>query len=143
MPVLPLTSILHPRFKDMNFLDEDDRNTAISGITAGSVGSDLLDKIIVVHLNGSKSLTTFSISSCSSKDRSILISIEGLLIETKTDTTVIKKMKKVTRENIRRRYERNQSENECVPVLPLASILHPRFMDRSGLSLATKLADQR
>jgi hypothetical protein len=89
MPVLPLALILHPRFKDMNFLDEDDRNAAIellkanalpsiffnSGITAGSVGSDSLDKIIVARLNGSKSLTTFSISSCSSKDRSILISI--------------------------------------------------------------------
>jgi hypothetical protein len=35
-----------------------------SGITAGSVGSDSLDKIIVARLNGSKSLTTFSISSC-------------------------------------------------------------------------------
>jgi hypothetical protein len=49
--------------------------------------------------------------------------MEGLLNETETDTTVIKKMEKVTRENIRRRYEKNQGENECMPVLPLASIL--------------------
>jgi hypothetical protein len=42
-------------------------------------------------------------------------------------------MKKVTREIIRRRYERNQSENECMPVLPLASILHPRFKDMNFL----------
>jgi hypothetical protein len=35
----------------------------------------------------------------------LLKKMEGLLIETKTDTTVIKKMKKVTRENIRRRYK--------------------------------------
>ena len=59
----------------------------------------------------------------------LLKKMEGLLIETETDTTVIKKMKKVTRENIRRRYENNQGENECMPVLPLASILHPRFKD--------------
>ena len=52
----------------------------------------------------------------------LLQKMEGLLIETETDTTVIKKMKKVTRENIRRRYEKNQGENECMPVLPLASI---------------------
>jgi hypothetical protein len=52
----------------------------------------------------------------------LLKKMEGLLIETETDTTVIKKMKKVTRENIRRRYENNQGENECMPVLPLASI---------------------
>ena len=63
----------------------------------------------------------------------LLKKMEGLLIETETDTTVIKKMKKVTRENIRRRYERNQSENECMPVLPLASILHPRFKDMNFL----------
>jgi hypothetical protein len=62
----------------------------------------------------------------------LLKKMEGLLIETENDTTVIKKMKKVTRENIRRRYERNQSENECMPVLPLASILHPRFKDFEG-----------
>jgi hypothetical protein len=64
-----------------------------------------LDKIIVARLNGSKSLTTFSISSCSSKDRSILISIAFL----------------------------NQGENECMPVLPLALILHPRFKDKKCL----------
>jgi hypothetical protein len=52
-----------------------ERNQSENEITAGSVGSDSLDKIIVARLNGSKSLTTFSISSCSSKDRSILISI--------------------------------------------------------------------
>ena len=45
----------------------------------------------------------------------LLKKMEGLLIETETDTTVIKKMKKVTRENIRRRYEKNQGENECMP----------------------------
>jgi hypothetical protein len=63
----------------------------------------------------------------------LLKKVEGLLIETETDTTVIKKMKKVMRENIRRRYEKNQSENECMPVLPLASILHPRFKDMNFL----------
>ena len=42
-------------------------------------------------------------------------------------------MKKVTRENIRRRYEKNQGENECMPVLPLASILHPQFKDMNFL----------
>jgi hypothetical protein len=63
----------------------------------------------------------------------LLKKMEGLLIETETDTTVIEKMKKVTRENIRRHYERNQGENECMPVLPLASILHPRFKDMNFL----------
>jgi hypothetical protein len=36
MPVLPLASILHPRFKDMNFLDEDDRNAAIELLKANA-----------------------------------------------------------------------------------------------------------
>jgi hypothetical protein len=59
--------------------------------------------------------------------------MEGLLIETETDTTVIKKMKKNMRENICRRSEKNQGENECMLVLPLASILHPRFKDMNFL----------
>jgi hypothetical protein len=45
----------------------------------------------------------------------LLKKMEGLLNETETDTTVIKKMTKVTRENIRRHYEKNQGENECMP----------------------------
>jgi len=63
----------------------------------------------------------------------LLKKMEGLLIETEIDTTVIKKMKKVMRENIHRCYEKNQSENEGMPVLPLASILHPRFKDMNFL----------
>jgi hypothetical protein len=39
MPVLPLASILHPRFKDMNFLDEDDRNAAIELLKANAVAT--------------------------------------------------------------------------------------------------------
>jgi hypothetical protein len=39
MPVLPLASILHLRFKDMNFLDEDDRNMAIELLKANALAT--------------------------------------------------------------------------------------------------------
>ena len=59
----------------------------------------------------------------------LLKKMEGLLIETEIDTTVINKMKKL--------WEKIsvgvQGENECMPVLPLASILHLRFKDMNFL----------
>lgn len=39
MPVLPLTSIVHPRFKDINFLEEDDRNAAIEHLEANALAT--------------------------------------------------------------------------------------------------------